>query len=386
MDAPPVNRLLQLLRQRPAEPLGPDPPVLSSTSSDASSPEYNEKSNTQPATKSDIQSATKRSTQHVTKSSIQSAQSNTQPATKSDIPITHQSNTQPATNNEDALTRAGLSKGQQRVLRFLLSNRDNATPSQTIPVGYDAISKYCILSRSGSRKVVGELCKKGLIARLDTKRGETQGSIYLLESSILPATQSDMPDIEKSSILSATQSDIHCSSSKKLLLQALVLEDAFQDLNTRSLLPYLDQFDTVEELQNFLDVANACINAAKAGQSKPIQNPYGFLFAQLRAGYINPPEGHKSRKVRVQELKNHQLEAELASLRRLKEREQELQFELFVAQLTEEDLTRLDHEAQAHVKPHIGLSPAFQMQVHKDALLKQWFAQRRQPQPPPGEL
>src|SRR6266566_4847058 len=174
MDAPPVNRLLQLLRQRPAEPLGPDPPVLSSTSSDASSPEYNEKSNTQPATKSDIQSATKRRTQHVTKSNIQ-------PATKSDIPITHQSNTQPATNNEDALTRAGLSKGQQRVLRFLLSNRDNATHSQTIPVGYDAISKYCILSRSGSRKVVGELCKKGLIARLDTKRGETQGSIYLLE-------------------------------------------------------------------------------------------------------------------------------------------------------------------------------------------------------------
>ena len=139
----------------------------------------------------------------------------------------------------------------------------------------------------------------------------------------------------------------------------------------------------MEELQNFLDVANACILAAKEGHGKPIQNPHGFLFAQLRAGYINPPEGYKSRKVRAQGLRNQQLEEELATLRRLKEREQELQFELFVAQPTEEDLAHLDHEAQAHVKPHIGLSPAFQMQIHKDALLKQWFAQRQQPQQEP---
>jgi hypothetical protein len=272
-----------------------------------------------------------------------------------------------ATNNEDTLTLTDLSKGQQRVLSFLLSNRDTATPSRTIPIGYDAISKHCILSRSGSRKVVGELSKKGLVTRLETKRGETQGSIYFLESSIL----------------SATQGDIHCSSSKELQLQTLVLENAFQDLNTRSLLLYLGQFDTVEELQNFLDVANACIIAAKETQSKPIQNPYGFLFAQLRAGYINPPEGYKSRKVRAQELKNQQLEEELATLRRLKEREQELQFELFVAQLTDEDLAHLDHEAQTQVKPNIGLSPAFQMQIHKDALLKQWFTQRRHPQQEP---
>ena len=83
-----------------------------------------------------------------------------------------------------------------------------------------------------------------------------------------------------------------CSSSKKdLLLQGLILEDAFQDLNPRSLIPYFEQFDTTEELQRFLDMANACIAAAKDGRGKAIQNPQGFLFAQLRAGYINPPEG-----------------------------------------------------------------------------------------------
>jgi hypothetical protein len=157
-----------------------------------------------------------------------------------------------------------------------------------------------------------------------------------------------------------------------------MLEGAFQDLHPRSLLPYLDKFDTVEDLQNFLDIANACIQTAKEGHGKPIHNPHGFLFAQLRAGYINPPEGYKSRKVRAQELRNQQLEEELTTLRRLKEREQELRFDLFVAELTAEDLARLEREAQAEVKPHIGLSPAFQLTMHKDTILKQWFAQRWQ--------
>ena len=175
-------------------------------------------------------------------------------------------------------------------------------------------------------------------------------------------------------------SNSFCSSSKELLLQTLILENAFQNLNPRSLLPYLDQFETGEELQNFLDVANACILAAKEGHGEPIQNPHGFLFAQLRATYINPPEGYKSRKVRAQEVRNQQLEEELATLLRLKERERELQFALFVARLSEEDMARLDQEAQAQVKPDIGLSPEFQMERYKDSLLRQWFAQRQQPQ------
>jgi len=175
---------------------------------------------------------------------------------------------------------------------------------------------------------------------------------------------------------------IFCSSSKKLLLQGITLEAVFEDLNLRSLLPYLDRFETSEELQDFLDMANACVSAAKEGKGKPIQNPHGFLFAQLRAGYINPPEGYKSRKVRAQEVRNQQLEDELATLLRLKERERELQFALFVARLSEADMARLDQEAQAQVKPNIGLSPEFQMERYKDGLIRQWFTQR---QPPPQE-
>jgi hypothetical protein len=394
MDAPPVNRLLQLLRQKPSEtsepshssqtlvsPGGSAPQsipqgnTLSATESDT--PTTHE-SNTLPATESDTQTALQRNIQPVSKSSTLSAKSNTLPATESDTLSTLESSTLSATQEEISLVVAGLSKGQQRVLRFLLSNRDTSHHSHTITIGYDAISRHCFLSRSGSRKVIGELCQRGLITRVETKRGETQGSVYLLESVILYATQSSIHGPKKSSTLPATQNDRSCSSNKELLLQDLILEGAFQDLNPRSLVSFLDKFDTVEDLQDFLDIANACIHAAKEGHAKPIQNPRGFLFAQLRAGYINPPEGYKSRKVRAQELRNQQLEEELATLRRLKEREQELQFALFVAQLTAEDLARLEREAQAEVKPNIGLSPAFQIEMHRDSILKQWFAQRAQ--------
>jgi hypothetical protein len=72
------------------------------------------------------------------------------------------------------------------------------------------------------------------------------------------------------------------SSFKKEPLHDLVLEGSFQDLNPRSLTPYLNQFDTTQELQEFLDMANACIAASKEGHGKPIQNAHGFLFAQLK--------------------------------------------------------------------------------------------------------
>jgi hypothetical protein len=164
---------------------------------------------------------------------------------------------------------------------------------------------------------------------------------------------------------------------KKELLQDLVLEGSFQDLNPRSLTPYLHQFDTTQELQEFLDMANACIAASKEGHGKPIQNAHGFLFAQLRAGYINPPEGYKSRRVRAQEFRNRQLEVELATLRELKEREQQLRFELFQAELRPEDWERIEQEAQAKVNPHMGLTEKRQLEVHKDAILRQWFEEQR---------
>jgi hypothetical protein len=167
------------------------------------------------------------------------------------------------------------------------------------------------------------------------------------------------------------------SNSKQELLQDLVLEGAFEDLNLRSLTPFLKQFDTIQELQEFLDMANACITASKEGHGKPIQNAQGFLFAQLKAGYINPPEGYKSRRIRAQEMRNLQLEAELATLRALKEHEQQLRFELFQTALSPEDWARIEREAQAKVNPQLGLSTKRQLEVHKETVLRQWFEERQ---------
>jgi transposase-like protein len=167
-----------------------------------------------------------------------------------------------------------------------------------------------------------------------------------------------------------------CSSVKGLLLQDLILEAAFEDLNPRSLVPFLDRFGTTEELQDFLDMANACVAASKEGRVAPIQNPHGFLFAQLRVGYINPPEGYKSRRVRAQELRNRQLEEELATLRQLKEQERQLRFELFQARLSAEGWDRLEREALAKVNPDLGLSTSRQIDAHKDTILRQWFEQQ----------
>jgi hypothetical protein len=168
------------------------------------------------------------------------------------------------------------------------------------------------------------------------------------------------------------------SSSKELLLQELLFEEIYQDLNPRSLVPFLEQFDTAADLQNFLDIANACFAAAKEGHGKPIKNPHGFLFAQLRQGYINPPEGYKSRRVRAQENKNQQLEAEIAALQQLKSQENELRFELFKAKLSEDDLAPLEEEARKQINRKIGLSEERQIEVNKENILKHWFEQQKE--------
>ncbi len=166
------------------------------------------------------------------------------------------------------------------------------------------------------------------------------------------------------------------SSTNKIQLQeletSLLLEGHFQGLDIRSLEPYSSQFESIESLQNFLDMANASIDAA-ASSNKPIQNPRGFLFAQLRAGYVNPPPGFKSRRVLAQEAMNVQLQAELAELQRLREQEAELRFELFKAQLSDEQRAELKAEAATRVQPRSAVSRERQMETYRDEVLREWF-------------
>jgi hypothetical protein len=160
---------------------------------------------------------------------------------------------------------------------------------------------------------------------------------------------------------------------KKLQLQdleiSLLLEGHFYDLDVRSLVPYLNQFESIESLQNFLDMANASIEASKSN-AKPIQNPHGFLFAQLRAGYVNPPPGFKSRRVLAQEAMNAQLQAELDALQHLQAQEAELRFELFKAALNNEQKAALEQEAARRVQPKAAVSRERQLDVYRDEVLR----------------
>jgi hypothetical protein len=84
MDAPPVNRLLQLLRQKPSETPEPSHASKSHVSLGVSIPQPTPQSNTPAATESGIPEVNNSDTQHVTESDTQRArQSDRQPVSKS---------------------------------------------------------------------------------------------------------------------------------------------------------------------------------------------------------------------------------------------------------------------------------------------------------------
>ena len=119
MDAPPVNRLLQLLRQRPsdtpdpahvshnrASPRESTPPSIAQSDiqpATGSDTLETQESSTQPATESDTQPAQQSNIQPAPKGSTQRARSSTQPATESDTQKAHQGNTLSATQEDVSL-------------------------------------------------------------------------------------------------------------------------------------------------------------------------------------------------------------------------------------------------------------------------------------------
>ena len=133
MDTPPPsNKLLQLLKQKPALPAVEPSSGQSQSLHTKPRRKSSSKSGTQPATfsgiqgaTSSIQPATSDDTQGATKRNTQGATSGIQPTTKSGIPF----------------TLIGLSKGQNSVWRFLQSVLDLQYPYQTTPVGYDIIAR-----------------------------------------------------------------------------------------------------------------------------------------------------------------------------------------------------------------------------------------------------
>ena len=119
-------------------------------------------------------------------------------------------------------------------------------------------------------------------------------------------------------------------------------------------------------------MANACVTASRRTES-PIRNPKGFLIAQLRAGFINPPEGYKSRRVRAQEERNRLLEAELEEIRRLKAEEERLEQDVFRTRLSPSARRQLEREARDRVNPRNPLSEARQIEMAETEILRDWM-------------
>jgi hypothetical protein len=216
------------------------------------------------------------------------------------------------------------------------------------------------------------------LQRLDYAALPVHAAVDDLPVPTAPASAGDHPMVHPMEPPMVHPMEASCSSSmntKETLLHGLLLDGAFQHLAPHALLPYLDQFDTTEALQDFLDMTNACITASKNGHGKPIHNPQGFLFAQLRAGYIHPPEDYKSRRLRAQEARNRQLQDELETLQRLHTQEMQLRLEIFQATLRPADLARLEAEVQRRIEPNGLLSPSFQVPILRDQILHEWFEQ-----------
>lgn len=238
-------------------------------------------------------------------------------------------------------------------------------------MGFSADALPCAILLRGSEHRLRQRLEEINIERLPIARpieatlGQDKVSYDLLNGRLTGLTPDPM----------ATDIRIR-SSSKEQLLKDLILEKSFEDLNVRSLLPYLGKMDSGEALQDFLDIANACV-AASRDSDTPIRNPKGFLLAQLRAGYINPPEGYKSRRVQAQERRNRQLEAELEDMRRLKEEEERLELEVYKAKLTPAAQSQLLQEARARVDPRSPLSEGLQLEMAQVDILRDWMAEGR---------
>lgn len=209
-----------------------------------------------------------------------------------------------------------------------------------------------------------------IVRPIEVKSGASDGAIDLMGDLLngpmnqLMRGPMDEPDNES------------CSSSKQELLQGLVLDGVFKNLNPMSLAPYLNAVQDGEALQDFLDMANACVAAAR-GTETPIRNPKGFLIAQLKAGFINPPDGYKSRRVKAQEQRNQKLREELEELQRLRNEEEELELEVFRARLSKQERERLVTEARNRLDPRGMFSEARQLEMAEFQILREWFEARR---------
>ena len=241
----------------------------------------------------------------------------------------------------------------------LHSYRDNTAPTRTRPVSYPELAKTICKHEDSVRRVVLQLIDNGLLVRTSLLQYSSGGSIYSFGEAFpsLLIAQPAHKTAARTFITHSLQDSVHPPSSSSFLSNQLLLQDEvpvdklilaapFEELDRRSLLPFIQQMPSLGYLQDFIDKVVAVIEQKKLSP-KPIADPVAFLFGCLKKMEINPPPGWKSRAVRMLEEEERRLKAEAEELRVAGSRVERQRCELYFLRLSSEKQNEITRETDA---------------------------------------
>lgn len=241
----------------------------------------------------------------------------------------------------------------------LHSYRDTTALTRTRPVSYPELAKTIGKHEDSVRRVVLQLIDNGLLVRTSLLQYSSGGSIYSFGEAF-PSLLVAQP-VHKTAVRTFTthslQDSLRASSSSSSLsnqellqeevpVDNLILPAPFEELDRRSLLPFIKQMPSLGYLQDFIDKVVAVIEQKKPSP-KPIADPVAFLFGCLKKMEINPPPGWKSRAVRMLEEEERRLKAEAEELRAAGSRVERQRCELYFLRLSPEQQAEITRETEA---------------------------------------
>lgn len=188
------------------------------------------------------------------------------------------------------------------------------------------------------KKALQNLEAKGVISSVIVKNAAGQGKSFAL-GNVRVMTQEE----QRRSRLAAVT-----------MVQQLELEGWGPLLQRRSLVPYLELMG-LEPLQDHLDAALAAIDDLRR-RGRPVGNRLAWLFSSLQKGYVNPPDGFKTRRQLREDEAARKSSALIKEMEAAEEEKEEKVLTEFRDSLTDERRTEVDREAERRAKDAAGPS------------------------------
>ena len=241
----------------------------------------------------------------------------------------------------------------------LHSYRDTTALTRTRPVSYPELAKTIGKHEDSVRRVVLQLIDNGLLVRTSLLQYSSGGSIYSFSEAFpsLLVAQPAHKTAARTFTTHSLQDSLHPPRSSSFLsnqellqeevpVDNVILAAPFEELDRRSLLPFMKQMPSLGYLQDFIDKVVAVIEQKKPSP-KPIADPVAFLFGCLKKMEINPPPGWKSRAVRMLEEEERRLKTEAEELRAAGNRVERQRCELYFLRLSPEKQSEITREIEA---------------------------------------